>query len=364
MVIVMNKKYNSFIDYFKISIGGIAFLAIILLSIWATSLIIEPDPNLDTEAFMAQMITRGLLTIMLVSSGVNLAYDITKLIIISIGSRSYSAGSATTTPGYKYIEAQEEISLAKSIIDRHGLILELEETVDYINLERKIDSYENMIDREIEKLTRESQKKRNARDAEKVKEYRSKISEVKHRKSIIAKFRTSITKFDRMACIDYDEKLSEIYGEPKYDIVYSKDIYHMKAQNRNTIEKIMNSSIFFFLRERVQPVISPLIFAGVLTYYIVSFNASANNIALLLTVGVTTLMAMGNAILREIKVRFSRINVSPVEDNAYVFKKFRAKHGTLIKVLDEGTLSIDEYHELQKHKMENLKKKMDEMTSS
>jgi hypothetical protein len=357
----MNKKYNSFIDYFKVTIGSLAFIVIIVLSIWATALIIAPNPDLDPDAFVAQMIARGVLTILLVTSGVNLVYDVTKIIIVGSGARSYSKKEATTTPGYRYVAAQEEISEAKAIIDKHGLILELEETVDFINLERKVNRYEDMVDAEIYKLTKHLQSKKVARDPNKVKELRNKINDVKARKSIIAKFRTSVTKFERLQCIEYDEKLAEIYGEPHYDIVYSKDIYNMKNENRSLAERIMNSAFFIFMRERIQPIINPLIFTATLTYYIVSFDATANNIALLITVGATTLMSMGGAGLRELRIRFSRVNVDPLEANSYIFKKFKAKNKTLIEVLDKGELTIEQYHELQKHKLAVLKTKMEKV---
>ena len=110
----MKKKgYVSFIDYMKVTIGGLAFVAIILLSIWVTALIILPDPNLDQEAFIAQMIARGILTILLVSSGVNLAYDLTRVVIVGVGARSYSKGTAQQTPGYRFIGAQEGIAESK-----------------------------------------------------------------------------------------------------------------------------------------------------------------------------------------------------------------------------------------------------------
>ena len=50
--------------------------------------------------------------------------------------------------------------------------------------------------------------------------------------------RTAIAKFDRDKCIEIDEKLSEVYGEPNYDIVYSKDIFNMKKTNNNIFEDI------------------------------------------------------------------------------------------------------------------------------
>ena len=187
---------------------------------------------------------------------------------------------------------------------------------------------------------------------------RTAINEVKARKSLIAKFRTAVAKFERSECINYDEKLSEIYGEPRYETVYSKDIYNMKNENRTLIERVMNGPFLIFVKERVQPVISPLIFAATLTYYIVTFAATPNNLALLVTVGTTTLMSMLGAALRELRIRFSRIDVEPIEDNSYIFKKFRARNKTLIEVLDKGELTIEQYHALQKVKIEQLKTKM------
>ena len=49
---------------------------------------------------------------------------------------------------------------------------------------------------------------------------------------IVAKYRMAINKFNHDECI-YDEQLYELYGEPRYEIVYTKDIYNMKHVNKN-----------------------------------------------------------------------------------------------------------------------------------
>ena len=82
------KKYNTFTDYLKTVTSGLVFIIVILLGIWATSLTIEPDPNLNPDAFWAELFKRALLTIMLVSSGISFAYEMTKLIIVSRGAKS------------------------------------------------------------------------------------------------------------------------------------------------------------------------------------------------------------------------------------------------------------------------------------
>ena len=102
------------------------------------------------------------------------------------------------------------------------------------------------------------------------------IVDEKGRKITIAKIRTAIAKFDRDTCIDLDEKLSEVYGEPQYEIVYSKDIFNMKKRNSNIFEMIFNSAPILFFKERIKPVITPLIFAGLTTYYLIEFLSSPN----------------------------------------------------------------------------------------
>ena len=79
----------------------------------------------------------------------------------------------------------------------------------------------------------------------------------------------------------------------------------------------------------------------------------------MITVGATTTTAMFNASITELKNRFNRLNTEPLEDNAYVFNRFMSKNKTLIDVMDAGEMSIDQYHELQKHKMEALKRQLD-----
>ena len=296
---------------------------------------------------------------MLVSSGVSFAYDMTKMLIIGIGTRSHAKGTAVQTTGYRYIEAQNTIQDSKVKINKHGLIMELEETVDFINYEKRVDSYEDIIDDNIFKLGKQLQKKKTRQNIELSKEIKQKLVDEKGMKIIIAKMRTAIAKFDRDKCIEIDEKLSEVYGEPNYDIVYSKDIFNMKKTNNNIFEKISNSSPIVYFKERIKPVISPLIFAGLTTYYLIKFLASPNATALLITVGATTTTAMFNASITELKNRFNRLNTEPLEDNAYVFNRFMSKNKTLIDVMDAGEMSIDQYHELQKHKMEALKRQLD-----
>ena len=352
------KKYNTFVDYLKTTISGLVFIIVISLGIWATSLTILPDPGLDPVAFWGEFIKRAILTIMLVSSGVSFMYDITKMIIIGIGTRSHAKGTAVQTPGYRYIEAQSGIQLAKEKINKHGLIMELEETVDFINYERRADGYEDIIDRNIYKLGKKLQKKKIARVPEKALEVKKELTEEKSRKITIAKFRKAITVFDRNTAIDRDEELARVYGEPRHDIVYTKDIFNMKKNNMSIFEKITNSAPMLFFKDRIKPIVTPLIFAALTTYYLIEFLSSSNATALLITVGITTLIAMGKAGIAEMTTRFTRLYTEPLEDNNYIFNKFLSKNKTLIQVLDDGEMSIDEYHDLRKHKMETLKEQL------
>ena len=143
------------------------FLAVIMNGLYGlTSLSIVPDPELDQAAFIAEFIKRAVLTVMLVSSGVSFAYDMTKMIIIGIGTRSHAKGTAVQTTGYRYIDAQNTIQDSKRKINDHGLIMELEETVDFINFERRVDGYEDIIDNNIYQLGKQLQRRKTRRDLE------------------------------------------------------------------------------------------------------------------------------------------------------------------------------------------------------
>lgn len=355
----MNKKYNTVGDKIRTAIGGLMFFLAIAFSIWMAALSITKDPEMTQATFMALMLARGVLTIVLVSAGVDFMYNITRFILKSVGGKSYNNQENSHSQGYRYVEALEDIRSSKSLIDKHGLVMELEETVDFINYERRADAYEDLIDRKIFDHTKFMQKKKNNKNKENVKENRQKLVEIKANKTIVAKLRVSISNYDRLKCIEYDEQLSELYNEPKYQVVYTKDIYNMKPVDRNFLDKVLHSRIWFGFMERVKPFLTPLIFAGLTAYYIFGFDWSAKDIAMLIAVGISTLMAMGTGVSVEIGTRFMRDLVRPNEENNYVFKKFKSRNKDLIKVLEDGNLSIEEFHKLQEAKMEALKKQLE-----
>lgn len=355
------KKHGSAGDTIKTVISGFIFVLIIGLALYLMSISVAPDPDLSAEAFWAEMFKRTMLTVLLVASGVDFMYNMTKKILISIGGKNYNDKTSEHTQAYRYIEAKIEISDTKKLIDKHGLIMELEETVDYINYERRADVFESIIDDKIYKHNKQLQKRKNRKKTGKMTELRKELLDIKEDKLLVSNFKSSISRYDRENCIKYDTALAYKYDEPDYDIVYSKEVYNMRPINRTFIDKFFNNGIWLFFMERVKPIITPVMFAILTTYYIIEFLGSPQSTALLIAVGVSTIMAMLTGVITEISTRFERLYTRPYEDNNYILKKFRSRNKELIDVLEDGKMSIDELHEMQKLKFEALKKQLEDV---
>jgi len=350
--------YVSFLDILRTIISGTIFIAAILFMLWIVSIKILPNPDINMDEFIAEFIKRAVVTVILVSSGVDAAYNLGYLIMLGFGSIAYNRGSLSRSVAQRYIETKNNIQTATDIINKYGMNIEFEEIIDFVNYESRTNKFERLIKEAEYKKIGEIQKRKNRKNLNVSAKLREELHIIKTHNLFISKQRLAITKFDRLEYLTYDNKLTEIYGEPRYKLVYSSDIFESKIEKNNIFILALFYGLWKIFKERVYPIISPLIFVGLTTYYIIYFGTNPNNQALLLAVGITTIISVLWAFIMEITVRFKRDNLEPLASTHYIMRKFISKNKKKISVLEKGEKTVEEFMIEEEYYLEKLKKEL------
>jgi len=342
-------KQTTGLDYIRIAGGWLAFGAIVGLVIYGFLL------NVDTQAMTPELwgkiIMQSVMTLLLVSVGVDAVYSTVKSIIIGIGGRHYNGDKVKSGIGYRYVYASENVRNTKSTIDRYGMVIELEESIDFINMENKAASYEHIIDKKIFKYGKKLGKKKTRNNKEKSTEIKEIIVKLKSDKKILGEYKLSITRYQHEKCEELDNQLADLHGEPKYSKVYAKDIFNLRSPSVGVIGRLMNSGFMGFLKWRVKPIAMPIITTILFTYYIIQLSDEIDpaNLALMVAVLTTASTSMLKAIIGMITGRFERVYLQPIENNSYIFNKFNSRHKAAIdqhkreNLPDDVQKLIDQY---------------------
>ena len=334
-------KHVGALDYIKSIISWLAFGIILVLIVYSAFISIQTQDM--TPELMGRVYTQIGLATLLTLFGRSAVFSTMRLIIIAIGGRAYNGGKAKTGIGYRFVKASENVRNSKDTIDKYGLIVELEESIDFINMESRVSVYDEMIDKKIYKISKKLQKKKARKDKELSRKLKDKIVLLKEDKRLISTYRVGITQYNRETCDETDLLLSEKYGEPKYHKIYSRDVYNVRSDGDGIISKFMNSGFTAFFKYTIKPIMLPAITAFIGVYYIINYSDTVDPAAMILFWAVmgTSGSQMLKAVLNMLTGRFELYDVRPIENNSYIFSKFNSRHKDKINDFKKNELPDD-----------------------
>jgi hypothetical protein len=253
-----------------------------------------------------------------------------------------------------YVKDVDINSKTQHVIDRFGMESEIDETIDVVNMEHKIQSYSDRVSKL--KFRVEKRIKRRVRFVNLFKRFRNidlnvdvKYKSLKADKIILTEYTKEIDNIKKELrdnaisekVIDFDEKFIKIYST-KYKRYSYETIKFKTTKANNIIDKFKNSKLVFGFGATLFSIGLSIMFIRYFNGKILEFQDEipSEYITILVMISIASITTIVSNIYRALS-GFKALYYNDVANVSYIYRKFNIRYREGIDVNKRSALPID-----------------------
>jgi hypothetical protein len=347
----MNKNFKliSVVDIILASIGTVFLIGFFIILRYGLGLDIAPANITEEDKIIIYVVS--IIFVFLYSLLIENILRWSKILIVKLGEKLYNKKHIDGFPvnetfiGYKYTESKKTIKDGIDKVNHSNDMEYFEDTVWYANMEFRQKAYNKLLRQLRKKLNKKYRKAKKKRLQEEIERLQEELNANRDHLQLTNDLLNSINNYNRDDIIKYDTILYELYDiNPKeFD---AQVLLDDENGSLSWIDKVRNSKTYDIITTWVLPLmigVSLVIFGLMYNW---SFSEILNDSEqVILTLLIVYLVTKIPTTMFKAFDRFPRNILNPVQDGAYIFKKYMNRKTKIVIEEENKDKQIEENKE-------------------
>lgn len=274
----------------------------------------------------------------------------TRLSIIWLGERSYRKKNIDGFPidegfiGYQYVDCKDVIKETCNIINNTNDMDGFEDTVWFVNMENRQKAYNYFLRGERKKLSKKFKKANKKRLEDEMELYTNELSRNRDDLGITNTMLVAINQYNNKKVIELDTYLYEKYDIKSKEFDAQDLLDGAEHGYQSWFDRVRNSRVYIWTTLLMIPMTIGVIGIVVGPRYEWAFDdiLSKSEVILLNMLSIYLATRIPSVIIKTYGKLFPNSILKPIQDAAFVFKKYTNRKSKTIPILTLGTIIIPE----------------------